>query len=193
MAPTDAHQHQHQQVHNSPPHSASNSSTNLCIDSCGFYGTPENDGRCSLCYKKFCISKETASSRPISTCDVVLSSSYVCGRMSPSSSSLEATPVLAAKDAGASLTSSPSTSSTTDSASSSSDSILPSTGIMPIRCSSCRKRIGLTGFKCRCGDTFCSTHRYSDKHSCTFDYKAMARKEISANNPVVKAEKITKL
>ncbi|KAH6559016.1 hypothetical protein KP509_1Z032000 [Ceratopteris richardii] len=113
--------------------------------------------------------------------------------MSPSSSSLEATPVLAAKDAGASLTSSPSTSSTTDSASSSSDSILPSTGIMPIRCSSCRKRIGLTGFKCRCGDTFCSTHRYSDKHSCTFDYKAMARKEISANNPVVKAEKITKL
>ncbi|MFS7915424.1 putative transcription regulator A20-like family [Helianthus anomalus] len=28
-------------------------------------------------------------------------------------------------------------------------------------CSGCRKRVGLTGFRCRSGDLFCSEHRYS--------------------------------
>ncbi|KAH7436691.1 hypothetical protein KP509_05G031300 [Ceratopteris richardii] len=93
------------------------------------------------------------------------------------------------KGDGGLCTSSPSMSSTMDSASSSFDSILPSTGIKPIYCAACRKHKCLAGFKCHCGNTFCSTHRYSDKHNCTFDYKAMARKEISANNPFIKVEK----
>merc|ERR1711936_1425680 len=33
-----------------------------------------------------------------------------------------------------------------------------------------KKKVGLTGFTCRCGGLFCSIHRYSDKHDCTFDY-----------------------
>ncbi|MCO5563402.1 hypothetical protein L7F22_017043 [Adiantum nelumboides] len=63
----------------------------------------------------------------------------------------------------------------------------------PNRCLACRKRVGLTGFKCRCGDVFCSSHRYSDQHQCSFDYKAMARQAIAAHNPVVNADKVTKL
>ena len=39
------------------------------------------------------------------------------------------------------------------------------------RCLSCKKKVGLTGFTCRCGGLFCSIHRYSDKHECNFDYK----------------------
>ena len=39
------------------------------------------------------------------------------------------------------------------------------------RCQSCKKKVGLTGFTCRCGGLFCSIHRYSDKHQCDFDYK----------------------
>ena len=39
------------------------------------------------------------------------------------------------------------------------------------RCASCKKKLGLTGFTCRCGELFCSIHRYSDKHQCGFDYK----------------------
>ena len=35
----------------------------------------------------------------------------------------------------------------------------------------CKKKVGLTGFTCRCGGLFCSIHRYSDKHECKFDYK----------------------
>ncbi|KAL5975120.1 hypothetical protein ACLOJK_031799 [Asimina triloba] len=63
----------------------------------------------------------------------------------------------------------------------------------PNRCGMCRKRVGLTGFKCRCGQTFCSLHRYSDKHGCSFDYKGAGQDAISKANPVVKAEKIEKI
>jgi len=61
------------------------------------------------------------------------------------------------------------------------------------RCSGCRKRVGLTGFRCRCGDLFCSEHRYSDRHDCSYDYKAAGRESIARENPVVKAAKIVKL
>ena len=50
-----------------------------------------------------------------------------------------------------------------------------------------------SGFDCRCGGQFCSIHRYSDKHECTFDYKALGEKEISGNNPVVRAQKVAKI
>ncbi|KAG0541767.1 hypothetical protein BDA96_02G045800 [Sorghum bicolor] len=61
------------------------------------------------------------------------------------------------------------------------------------RCLSCRKKVGLTGFQCRCGGTFCSTHRYTDSHQCTFDYKTAAREQIAKQNPVVMADKINKI
>ncbi|KAK7317305.1 hypothetical protein RJT34_01412 [Clitoria ternatea] len=61
------------------------------------------------------------------------------------------------------------------------------------RCSGCRRRVGLTGFHCRCGDLFCSEHRYSDRHDCSYDYKAAGREAIARENLVVKAAKIVKV
>ena len=61
------------------------------------------------------------------------------------------------------------------------------------RCSTCRKRVGLTGFSCRCGNLFCSVHRYTDKHECSFDYRTAARDAIAKGNPVIKAEKLGKI
>uniref|UniRef100_A0A8K9XST3 Zinc finger AN1-type containing 6 n=1 Tax=Oncorhynchus mykiss TaxID=8022 RepID=A0A8K9XST3_ONCMY len=61
------------------------------------------------------------------------------------------------------------------------------------RCFSCRKKVGLTGFDCRCGNVFCSMHRYSDVHNCTFNYKADAAEKIRKANPVCVGEKIQKI
>jgi len=61
------------------------------------------------------------------------------------------------------------------------------------RCFQCNKKVGLTGFGCRCGNTYCSVHRYSDKHSCPFDYKAAGREEIKTANPVINAEKVSRI
>ncbi|KAL4377296.1 hypothetical protein GQ457_02G040780 [Hibiscus cannabinus] len=63
----------------------------------------------------------------------------------------------------------------------------------PNRCTKCCKRVGLTGFNCKCGNLFCSAHRYSDKHECPFDYRAAGRDSIAKANPVVRAEKLDKI
>ncbi|KAK4743871.1 hypothetical protein SAY87_010183 [Trapa incisa] len=61
------------------------------------------------------------------------------------------------------------------------------------RCSGCRKKVGLTGFRCRCGELFCADHRYSDRHDCSYDYKAAGREAIARENPVVRAAKIVRV
>lgn len=63
------------------------------------------------------------------------------------------------------------------------------------RCSGsgCRKRIGLMGFQCRCGDVFCPEHRYSDRHDCSYDYKTAGREAIARENPVIRAAKLLKV
>lgn len=61
------------------------------------------------------------------------------------------------------------------------------------RCLTCKKKVGLTGFQCRCTGLFCTTHRYSDMHDCPFNYKEMAQEQIRKNNPVVVGQKIAKI
>ncbi|KAM7039792.1 AN1-type zinc finger protein 6 isoform X1 [Pyrgilauda ruficollis] len=61
------------------------------------------------------------------------------------------------------------------------------------RCFMCRKKVGLTGFECRCGNVYCGMHRYSDVHSCSYNYKADAAEKIRKENPVVVGEKIQKI
>lgn len=62
------------------------------------------------------------------------------------------------------------------------------------RCFSCGKKTGLaTTYQCRCGNSFCATHRYAEAHSCTYDYKSEGRKIIEQNNPVVAAPKLPKI
>ncbi|XP_051541317.1 AN1-type zinc finger protein 5-like isoform X2 [Myxocyprinus asiaticus] len=61
------------------------------------------------------------------------------------------------------------------------------------RCFMCRKKVGLTGFDCRCGNLFCGLHRYSDKHNCPYDYKAEAAAKIRKENPIVVADKIQRI
>lgn len=63
------------------------------------------------------------------------------------------------------------------------------------RCSweSCNKKLGLTGFQCRCGGQYCSLHRYANEHQCTFDYKEHGQNEIRKNMPVVQAERVRRI
>lgn len=60
------------------------------------------------------------------------------------------------------------------------------------RCFDCNKKVGLTGLKCRCGYVYCATHRYAEKHSCSYDYKTAGRQTLANNNPVVASAKVNK-
>ena len=61
------------------------------------------------------------------------------------------------------------------------------------RCYSCNKRVGFSGFECRCGFVYCATHRHANKHACSFDFKAMGRDAVAKANPAVIAEKVDKV
>ena len=61
------------------------------------------------------------------------------------------------------------------------------------RCMVCNKKLGLLGIKCKCDKYFCSEHRYSDRHDCTYDYKKSTQELLIKTNPVINPSKINKL
>ncbi|XP_060202699.1 putative zinc finger A20 and AN1 domain-containing stress-associated protein 8 [Lycium barbarum] len=58
------------------------------------------------------------------------------------------------------------------------------------RCMVCRKRVGLIGFSCKCGEIFCRNHRYPEEHACTFNFKSIGRVILAKENPLCKADKL---
>nr|CAD7573257.1 unnamed protein product [Timema californicum] len=62
------------------------------------------------------------------------------------------------------------------------------------RCAECRKRLNITNiYSCRCDKLFCSAHRHSESHNCSFDYKSEGRKILEQANPLVAAPKLPKI
>lgn len=51
------------------------------------------------------------------------------------------------------------------------------------RCWCCNKRVGLTGFSCRCGYVFCSRHRHAEDHECDFDHQRQGQLLLTKANP----------
>ncbi|KAL2227165.1 UNVERIFIED_CONTAM: Zinc finger A20 and AN1 domain-containing stress-associated protein 5 [Sesamum indicum] len=70
----------------------------------------------------------------------------------------------------------------------------PSVSAPPVviksRCGLCRKKVGLLGFECRCGGTFCGRHRSPEAHPCSFDFKSAGKIVIERENPICKGDKI---
>jgi predicted nucleic acid binding AN1-type Zn finger protein len=142
----------------------------LCINNCGFFGSTMTNNMCSKCYRDFIKLMEA----PVVEKKVITAASSSAAPMETAKQddvpAAAATEAVAEKQAEQEPPKPPSN-----------------------RCLTCRKKVGLTGFLCRCGGTFCSTHRYTDSHQCTFDYKKVAREQIAKQNPVVMAEKINKI
>jgi len=60
------------------------------------------------------------------------------------------------------------------------------------RCYSCDKRIGTTeipGIECRCGYTFCPSHRLPHDHDCPYNFKERQKQKLARENNKVNHKK----
>ncbi|XP_060210271.1 zinc finger A20 and AN1 domain-containing stress-associated protein 9-like [Lycium barbarum] len=58
------------------------------------------------------------------------------------------------------------------------------------RCMVCKKKVGLIGLSCKCGQIYCRNHRYPEEHACNFDFKSIGRAILAKENPLCKADKL---
>ncbi|KAK2653643.1 hypothetical protein Ddye_013499 [Dipteronia dyeriana] len=143
----------------------------LCVKGCGFYGSDETKNMCSKCYNHF------LKTQIIHATTKGLESSSFVHTKPPNPSLSLSDHTLFQQDSG---------SKTLNAAWFGSDSGMR----LKSRCKNCNKKVGLTGFKCRCGDLFCGMHRYAAEHSCPFDYKKFDREILIKENQLIKGDKL---
>ncbi|KAL7134120.1 hypothetical protein ABFS83_11G006400 [Erythranthe nasuta] len=151
----------------------------LCVNNCGFFGSSATMNMCSKCHKDMVLNHQNAKLAATSIENIVNGSTSTITQKDPIFAPTVNVEAMSVESKMPDLSSGLNSETKAKAG--------------PTRCSSCSKRVGLTGFSCRCGNIFCSVHRYSDKHECPFDYRAAAQDAIAKANPIVKADKLEKI
>jgi len=146
-----------------------------CTNGCGFFGNAKLGNMCSKCWKDTHPAASTPTTPPVLPAfspEPMNIDSPVNGRSATTPTDV---PQLGESPTTSLLSSSP----------------LKSPDVT--RCQECKKKVGLTGIRCRCGGMFCGKHRYSDKHACSFDWKTSERAQLKTLLPQVVGQKIQKI
>jgi len=168
---------------------------------CNFYGSEKTEGYCSVCYKDIVknnknnkISEENLiekvrESSPAKTSTNTAALSAATAKSTPVKSEIDDdTMKLKPIASSTAKLSTPKKSPACSSPSSSSPAKKKKT-----RCLICKKKLGISGFECRCGGMFCSLHRFEDQHNCNFDFKTTEREKLAKENQKVEDAKIEKI
>ncbi|EZG88107.1 putative AN1-type zinc finger protein 6 [Gregarina niphandrodes] len=160
-----------------------NNSAPECAGGCGFYGSAATDGYCSVCYKQRLEAASSTGKTPTPATAPAPAATPVGESTEESAPTEQNRP---ATDTSLSTQPAAVTQRTAD----------PTTQPAAVnqsdktRCYQCNKRVGLLGFKCRCGAICCRPHLHAEEHNCTFDYQSLNKQVLEIRNPKVITEKL---
>ena len=62
------------------------------------------------------------------------------------------------------------------------------------RCDTCKKKLGVMEYTCKCGKVFCITHLQAEEHACAYDYRtekqAQLKQQLETGSLVTKVTPI---